>query len=246
MLVTPVQMADYMAALANGGTVYRPRLVKEIEDTDGKVIKEIPVDVDRTVTLDSPFMANLKAAMINVVDDGTATVVHRDDMKIAAKTGTAQVGTKDQAAAGRVALRLFPSRQSEVRLRGDDPGRGLGQSRPGPGRRSARRSSKAARSQAHILDDMYGPPPNAKERSERISTITTRRPSPSRRQLADKDKPDDDDSSSVSGGEGEARAHAAKSTGRSRRSDSEATGLGARLPIPAAKPRRPSRETNGH
>jgi hypothetical protein len=33
--------------------------------------------------------------MINVIDEGTATVVHRDDMKIAAKTGTAQVGSKE-------------------------------------------------------------------------------------------------------------------------------------------------------
>ena len=40
-------------------------------------------------------MPDLKAAMINVIDEGTATVVHRDDMKIAAKTGTAQVGSKE-------------------------------------------------------------------------------------------------------------------------------------------------------
>jgi hypothetical protein len=39
-------------------------------------------------------MPDLKAAMINVIDAGTATIVHRDDMKIAANTGTAQVGSK--------------------------------------------------------------------------------------------------------------------------------------------------------
>jgi penicillin-binding protein 2 len=40
-------------------------------------------------------MPELKSAMVNVVDEGTAKVVHRDDMKIAAKTGTAQVGSKE-------------------------------------------------------------------------------------------------------------------------------------------------------
>ncbi len=95
VLVTPLQMADFMAALANYGTVYRPRLVKDIEDRNGNVIKSFPVETLRTVTFDDKWMPDLKAAMINVVDEGTATVVHRDDMKIAAKTGTAQVGTKE-------------------------------------------------------------------------------------------------------------------------------------------------------
>jgi penicillin-binding protein 2 len=94
VLVTPLQMADFMAAVANGGTVYRPRLIKQIEDRNGNVVKSYPVETLRTVTFDPKYMPDLKAAMINVIDAGTATVVHRDDMKIAAKTGTAQVGSK--------------------------------------------------------------------------------------------------------------------------------------------------------
>jgi len=94
VLVTPLQMADLMAAIANNGTVYRPRLVKDVEDRSGNVIKSFPVETLRTVTFDPKWMPDLKAAMINVIDNGTATVVHRDDMKIAAKTGTAQVGSQ--------------------------------------------------------------------------------------------------------------------------------------------------------
>ena len=93
VLVTPVQIADLMAAIANGGTVYRPRLVKDIEDRNGNVIKAFPVETLRTVTFDDKWMPELKSAMINVIDEGTAKGVHRDDMKIAAKTGTAQVGS---------------------------------------------------------------------------------------------------------------------------------------------------------
>lgn len=95
VLVTPVQMACLMTAIANGGTVYHPRLVKQIEDRSGHVIKEFPVQALRTVTFDPKWMPELKSAMINVIDEGTAKVVHRDDMKIAAKTGTAQVGSKE-------------------------------------------------------------------------------------------------------------------------------------------------------
>jgi penicillin-binding protein 2 len=95
VLVTPLQMADFMAALANNGTVYRPRIVKQIEDRNGNVVKSFPVESLRTVTFDPKWIPDLKAAMINVVEDGTATVVRRDDMKIAAKTGTAQVGSKE-------------------------------------------------------------------------------------------------------------------------------------------------------
>jgi penicillin-binding protein 2 len=95
VLVTPLQMANLMATIANGGTVFRPRLVKQIEDRNGNVVKAFPSETLRTVQFDDKWMPDLKEAMINVIDNGTATVVHRDDMKIAAKTGTAQVGSKE-------------------------------------------------------------------------------------------------------------------------------------------------------
>jgi len=96
VLVTPLQMVSLMSTIANDGTYYRPRLVKDVEDRDGKVIKQTPIETLRTVTFDEKWMPTLKDAMIHVVDDGTATVAHRDDIKIAAKTGTAQVGSKEK------------------------------------------------------------------------------------------------------------------------------------------------------
>ncbi len=95
VLVTPLQMADLMATFANDGTVYRPRLIKDIEDRNGNIVKSIPIETLRTVQFDEKWMPEMRKAMINVIDEGTATVVHRDDMQIAAKTGTAQVGSKE-------------------------------------------------------------------------------------------------------------------------------------------------------
>ena len=164
VLVTPVQMASFMAALANGGTIYRPRLVKQIEDHDGKVVQEIPPEAVRTVTLDSPFMANLKEGMINVIDAGTAMVVHRDDMKIAAKTGTAQVGTKEKPRQIAWLCGYFPADNPKysfaVMIQGEDSdnhGLGLDDGLLG--------GHEGGEIVAHILDDMYGPPPNAKRRA---------------------------------------------------------------------------------
>ncbi len=95
VLVTPIQMANLMATYANNGTVYKPRLIRDVEDRSGKVIKEFPVETLSTVTFDQKWMPVLRQGMENVIDEGTAKIVHRDDMKIAAKTGTAQVGTKE-------------------------------------------------------------------------------------------------------------------------------------------------------
>ena len=225
VLVTPIQMADYMAALANGGTVYRPRLVKEIDDQEGKVIREVPTDVDRTVTLDSPYMANLKEAMINVIDEGTATVVHRDDMKIAAKTGTAQVGTKTKPRQVAWLCGYLPADNPQysfaVMIQGEDSdNHGLGLD---DGLLGGREGGEIA---AHIFDDVYGPPPNAKERAEqfedydKVPKIDTAQP------VADKDKPADDDSTDkpdVAAKPPETvTAHATEVTD----DDSDATGLG--------------------
>jgi penicillin-binding protein 2 len=95
VLVTPLQMVSLMMTIANNGTMYKPQLVKQIEDRNGNVVKSFPPEVLRTVTFDAKNMPTLIDAMEHVIDDGTATIVHRDDMKIAAKTGTAQVGSHE-------------------------------------------------------------------------------------------------------------------------------------------------------
>jgi membrane peptidoglycan carboxypeptidase len=110
-------------------------------------------------------MANLKEGMINVIDEGTATVVHRDDIKIAAKTGTAQVGTKEHPRQIAWLCGYWPADNPKysfaVMIQGEDSdNHGLGLD---DGLLGGREGGEIV---AHIMDDIYGPPPNAKSRAE--------------------------------------------------------------------------------
>lgn len=96
VLVTPLQMANWMAAVANNGTLHKPRLVSQIEDNTGKVVTAFPSQILNQVTLPAGPLKNLKDALVSVVQDGTATSAQVRGAQVAAKTGTAQVGSKTQ------------------------------------------------------------------------------------------------------------------------------------------------------
>ena len=88
--VNPLQMAVVMSAVANGGTVYYPRLVSGVRDADGNDVIKVPTRARGQ--LDVPFndMAALHDALLAVVEAGTATSVQLPFWKVGGKTGTAQ------------------------------------------------------------------------------------------------------------------------------------------------------------
>jgi cell division protein FtsI (penicillin-binding protein 3)/stage V sporulation protein D (sporulation-specific penicillin-binding protein) len=88
--VTPLQMATAMCAIANGGKLMTPRIVKSITDSDGKTISTLKPIVLRQII--SPQTANqIGTALRGVVSDrGTAAAAAVPGFTIAGKTGTAQ------------------------------------------------------------------------------------------------------------------------------------------------------------
>ncbi|MBC2705917.1 penicillin-binding protein 2 [Desulfobacula sp.] len=92
-LVTPLQMAVLMAAVGNGGTLYRPRIVKTIEDSHGKIIKKIEPQITGGLPASKETLHIVRTALLKVVQGkrGTARGIRLKNVEIAGKTGTAQV-----------------------------------------------------------------------------------------------------------------------------------------------------------
>lgn len=92
-LVTPLQLANAYAALANGGTLYRTRLIKKIEAMDGTPIKAFEPELKSKLPLSPKNINILKHALWGVVNEpgGTGGAARRKEMDVSGKTGTAQV-----------------------------------------------------------------------------------------------------------------------------------------------------------
>ena len=88
--VTPLQMTLAMAAIANGGKLMTPRIVKSVTDEEGRIISSLkPIELRQVV---SPQTAEqIGKALRGVVSDrGTAAAAAVPGFTIAGKTGTAE------------------------------------------------------------------------------------------------------------------------------------------------------------
>jgi len=92
--VTPLQLALAYSALANGGTLYQPQIVRAVETSDGAVVQEFPPRIRRQIQLEPENLRRVTEALKDVVDDPTGTAYPARDpsLDVAGKTGTAQTG----------------------------------------------------------------------------------------------------------------------------------------------------------
>jgi penicillin-binding protein 2 len=98
---SPIQLANYISAIANGGTLYQPYIVKKITDSKGSVIKEFNPVVKRKVNVSEDNLQIIREGMhmVSLYPNGTAAGIFAGfPISVAAKTGTAEVHGKDNHA----------------------------------------------------------------------------------------------------------------------------------------------------
>ena len=100
-LVTPLQVARFIAALGNGGTLYRPQLVETILSASGEELYTFEPEVVGELPISEETMSAVINAMIQVVENPRGTARHRIRglaIPVAGKTGTAESGSGESHA----------------------------------------------------------------------------------------------------------------------------------------------------
>jgi cell division protein FtsI/penicillin-binding protein 2 len=96
VLVTPLQVARFMAAIGNGGTLYRPQLIEKVVGPDGTVSASFAPEIVGTLPIQPDRLKALQDAMISVIRNQRGTANFRMfqygeiSIPIAGKTGTAE------------------------------------------------------------------------------------------------------------------------------------------------------------
>jgi penicillin-binding protein 2 len=101
MLVTPLQVADFVAAIGNGGTLYRPQIIEKITSLDGTVLQSFSPEVRGKLPVSQATLDALKEGMRMVVREERGTAYRTFvgmETPIYGKTGTATNSTKESHA----------------------------------------------------------------------------------------------------------------------------------------------------
>lgn len=96
LLTTPLQAALFTSTIANGGILYKPHFVKKIIDSEGNTVEEFKPQIIRKDFVNKNHLEYSKKGMLLVVQEGTARPLASLKVKVAGKTGTAQLGLKDE------------------------------------------------------------------------------------------------------------------------------------------------------
>lgn len=90
LTTTPIQMANVVSVIANGGTLYRPQLIHHVVDAEGNLIRSFQPEVIRKVELSPEVIATVRTGLELAVSEGTAWRTRFPDIRVAGKTGSAE------------------------------------------------------------------------------------------------------------------------------------------------------------
>lgn len=97
VLVTPLQVANFMAAIGNGGTLYRPQIVEKITDSNGVEASTFKPESRGVLPMRPETLAALRKAMLSVIRNPRGTAYNRftnlTTIPMYGKTGTAETNT---------------------------------------------------------------------------------------------------------------------------------------------------------
>lgn len=95
VLATPLQIAVGTAAVANGGTVWKPRVTGQVRAPDGST-KTLPPEARHTLSSQAAALGVVREGMRLTVTEGTARSLRDLPISVAGKTGTAQFGNEEK------------------------------------------------------------------------------------------------------------------------------------------------------
>jgi len=95
--ITPIQVASAYAAIANGGKIFQPKVVKEIIDSNKEIIEEMGSDILKVLPVSQENLETVRQGMRQAVTspEGSSYSLSRLPVAAAAKTGTSQTGKED-------------------------------------------------------------------------------------------------------------------------------------------------------
>ena len=96
---TPLQLANYVATLANGGTHYSAHLLKEVKSNDySQVVERYEPQVLNQLDIEPENLAAVTEGMLRMTTEGSAKAYFADlGVQVAAKTGSAQVSSETES-----------------------------------------------------------------------------------------------------------------------------------------------------
>ncbi len=90
VLATPLQMLSATAAVASGGVLYKPQIVRQITDAEGRPVKSFQAEEIRRIPISQEHLALVRQGMWGAVTHGTAMEAYHPSLTVVGKTGTAE------------------------------------------------------------------------------------------------------------------------------------------------------------